>query len=150
MTSTAHSLWEGSNVQVASGAGRETGCVWLTPQRSLSTSASTLQPVGSCPHAAMPSSRGGVASALWTVLGLFTLDTNRPLIAEAGGAGQRSPDSRLTFSFRFRPHTVVLSRAHTIPIFSPLLVVTNVSHAHIVLPSWVQFNDTYKIDQVKT
>lgn len=140
-------LWKGSNVQVASGAGRETGCVRLPPQRSLNTSASTLQPVGSCPHAAMPtSSRGGVSSALWTVLSLFTLDTSRSLIAEAGGAGPRSPDSRLTFSFPFRPRTVVLSRAHSIPVFSPLLVVTNVSHTHIVLSSWVQFKDTCKID----
>lgn len=140
MTSAAHSLWKGSNVQ---------GCVWLPPQRSPNTSASTLQPVGSCPHAAVPTSRGSVSSTLWTVLGLFTLDTNRSLIAGAGGAGPRSTDSRLTFSFRFRPRTVVMSRAHRIPIFSPLLVVTNVSHAHIVFSSWEQFKDTCKIDQVR-
>lgn len=109
-------------------------------KRSLSTSASTLQPVGSCPHAAMPTSRGGVTSALWTVLRLFTLGTNRSLIAETGGAGPRCPDCRITLSLQFRPRTVLLSCAHTPPIFSPFLVVTDMSHAHTVLSSSFSLN----------
>lgn len=145
LTSAAPSLWEGSNVRVASGSGREHRLP-LIPQKSLSMCSSTCQPVGTFPHRATPTSRRGVNSVLWTVLGLFTLGTNRSLIAEAGGAVPRSLESRVTFSLQLRPHNPTLFLAHTPPTFSPFLVVTNMSHVYVMLPSWVQVKDTCKTD----
>lgn len=69
----------------------------LITQTSLSMCSSTCQPVGTSPDTAAPASRRGVGSVLWAVLGLFTLGTNRSLIAEAGGAVPRSPDSSSQF-----------------------------------------------------